>query len=94
MTPRGILLDIEGTTTPIAFVYDVLFPFARSRIGEYLHQADLESLKRELESMRRQFESLRQHYERRLQELSERPPDKMITLPDVRPITRPPPAKR
>ncbi len=47
MTPRGILLDIEGTTTPIAFVYDVLFPFARSRIGEYLHQADLESLKRE-----------------------------------------------
>ena len=47
MTPRGILLDIEGTTTPIAFVYDVLFPFARSRIGEYLHQADLENLKRE-----------------------------------------------
>ena len=28
------------------------------------------------------------------QELSERPPDKMITLPDVRPITRLPPAKR
>ena len=29
MPVRGVLLDIEGTTTPIAFVYDVLFPFAR-----------------------------------------------------------------
>ena len=28
---RSILLDIEGTTTPIAFVKDVLFPFASSR---------------------------------------------------------------
>ena len=33
---RAILLDIEGTTTPIAFVYDVLFPFARARLREYL----------------------------------------------------------
>ena len=33
---RAILLDIEGTTTPIAFVYDVLFPFARARLHEYL----------------------------------------------------------
>jgi len=33
---RGILLDIEGTTTPIAFVHDVLFPYARSRIRNYL----------------------------------------------------------
>jgi enolase-phosphatase E1 len=32
----AILLDIEGTTTPIAFVYDVLFPFARARLREYL----------------------------------------------------------
>jgi enolase-phosphatase E1 len=47
VTPRGILLDIEGTTTPIAFVYDVLFPFARSRVGEYLQHADLKSLKQE-----------------------------------------------
>jgi enolase-phosphatase E1 len=29
---RVILLDIEGTTTPIAFVYDVLFPYARQRL--------------------------------------------------------------
>jgi enolase-phosphatase E1 len=32
----GILLDIEGTTTPIAFVHEVLFPYARSRIKSYL----------------------------------------------------------
>jgi len=54
VTPRGILLDIEGTTTPITFVYDVLFPFARRRIREYLPQADLESLKREHEEDLRQ----------------------------------------
>ena len=33
---RGLLLDIEGTTTPIAFVYEVLFPFARAHVSEYL----------------------------------------------------------
>lgn len=32
----GVLLDIEGTTTPIAFVKDVLFPFARDRLGAFL----------------------------------------------------------
>ncbi|MCM3901272.1 MAG: acireductone synthase [Pyrinomonadaceae bacterium] len=33
---RGILLDIEGTTTPIAFVHEALFPYARSRVSNYL----------------------------------------------------------
>lgn len=33
---RGILLDIEGTTTPIAFVHEVLFSYARSRVRNYL----------------------------------------------------------
>ena len=33
---RAILLDIEGTTTPIAFVHDVLFPFARTHLRSYL----------------------------------------------------------
>ena len=33
---RAVLLDIEGTTTPIAFVHDVLFPYARARLAEYL----------------------------------------------------------
>ena len=30
------MLDIEGTTTPIDFVYNVLFPYARSRVNDYL----------------------------------------------------------
>jgi len=34
----AILLDIEGTTTPIAFVYDVLFPYARAHVGAYLRE--------------------------------------------------------
>lgn len=34
---RAILLDIEGTTTPIAFVHQVLFPYARARAGAFLH---------------------------------------------------------
>ena len=33
---RGILLDIEGTTTPIAFVHDVLFGYARDHAREFL----------------------------------------------------------
>lgn len=33
---RVVLLDIEGTTTPIAFVHDVLFPFARTRVRAFL----------------------------------------------------------
>ena len=33
---RGILLDIEGTTTPIAFVHDVLFSYARDHVREFL----------------------------------------------------------
>jgi enolase-phosphatase E1 len=33
---RAVILDIEGTTTPIAFVHDVLFPYARARLTAYL----------------------------------------------------------
>lgn len=33
---RAILLDIEGTTTPIAFVHDVLFSYAKTHAHEYL----------------------------------------------------------
>lgn len=32
MAVRGILLDIEGTTSSVSFVYDVMFPFARQRM--------------------------------------------------------------
>ena len=39
---RGILLDIEGTTTPIAFVHEVLFPYAREHVRDFLN-ANFES---------------------------------------------------
>ena len=50
-----ILLDIEGTTTPIDFVYQVLFPFARTHVKDYLSrhwttagvQEDLAGLRKE-----------------------------------------------
>ena len=35
---KAILLDIEGTTTPIDFVHKTLFPFAKERIGKYVEQ--------------------------------------------------------
>ena len=33
---RSILLDIEGTTTPISFVYDVLFPYVRANLRQHV----------------------------------------------------------
>ena len=33
---RGILLDIEGTTSSIRFVYDVMFPFVRRELDAFL----------------------------------------------------------
>jgi len=33
---KAVLLDVEGTTTPVDFVYGVLFPFARARVHEFL----------------------------------------------------------
>jgi len=44
---RAILLDIEGTTTPIAFVQQVLFPYARARVHDYLEQGDIALLRAE-----------------------------------------------
>ena len=33
---HAVVLDIEGTTTPVSFVYDVLFPYARANLRAYL----------------------------------------------------------
>ena len=48
----AVLLDIEGTTTPIAFVHEVLFPYARTRLGAYLtahgQDRDVEEVRRRL----------------------------------------------
>lgn len=36
MSVRAIVTDIEGTTSSIAFVHDVLFPYAADRLPDYL----------------------------------------------------------
>ena len=42
--PRAIILDIEGTTTPIAFVTKTLFPYARRHLRSFLdHDGDASS---------------------------------------------------
>ena len=33
---RGVLLDIEGTTSSISYVHDVMFPFAADRLEDFL----------------------------------------------------------
>nr|KJB13339.1 hypothetical protein B456_002G069300 [Gossypium raimondii] len=33
---RCIVLDIEGTTTPISYVTDILFPYAQNNVGRHL----------------------------------------------------------
>ena len=53
--PQAYLLDIEGTTTPVTFVAETLFPFARKRLREFLEahardpqlEAQLQALERE-----------------------------------------------
>ncbi len=34
----AVVLDIEGTTTPLTFVHDTLFPYARQRVAAYLRE--------------------------------------------------------
>jgi len=57
----AVLLDIEGTTTPIAFVHDVLFPFARARLASWLTGAvgttDFTAIAAQLESERQADQS-------------------------------------
>ncbi len=36
MTARAVLLDIEGTTSSIEYVYDVLFPYVRREAKSFL----------------------------------------------------------
>ena len=55
---QSILLDIEGTTTPIAFVHDVLFSYARSRVRDYLIQhSGSEELLTDLAELRSEYEA-------------------------------------
>ena len=35
---RVVLLDIEGTTSSVSFVYDVMFPFVRRELDRFLEE--------------------------------------------------------
>jgi enolase-phosphatase E1 len=45
---RALVLDIEGTTTPMAFVHEVLFPYARTHLAGFLRDPEHASLFDEL----------------------------------------------
>ncbi|WP_145601015.1 acireductone synthase [Yersinia frederiksenii] len=63
---QAIVTDIEGTTTDIRFVHQVLFPYARERLTPFLHQhqqdeevaAALVDLRREIEQPAANIETL------------------------------------
>lgn len=51
---KAILLDIEGTTTPIDFVHKKLFPFAKARLNDFI-EANLASLGNTLVELRAEY---------------------------------------
>jgi enolase-phosphatase E1 len=52
---QAILLDIEGTTTPIDFVLRTLFPFARKRLEQFLLEHGSEPIiRKDIEALRLQ----------------------------------------
>ena len=51
---KSIVTDIEGTTSSLSFVKDVLFPYARARMGEFIHRhAKDPAVQRELDEVSR-----------------------------------------
>nr|KAJ0187953.1 hypothetical protein LSAT_V11C900495510 [Lactuca sativa] len=56
-TPRCVVLDIEGTTTPISFVTDVLFPYARDNVRMHLEATyDSDDTKEDIKLLRSQVQ--------------------------------------
>lgn len=55
---RVLLLDVEGTTTPITFVTTVLFPYARAAVRDFLERRGREP------DVRRDLAQLRDEHER------------------------------
>ncbi|XP_071725896.1 probable bifunctional methylthioribulose-1-phosphate dehydratase/enolase-phosphatase E1 1 [Rutidosis leptorrhynchoides] len=54
---RCIVLDIEGTTTPISFVTDVLFPYARDNVRRHLEETfDTDATQDDIKLLRSQVQ--------------------------------------
>src|SRR6185369_6275673 len=51
---KAVLLDIEGTTTPIDFVHKTLFPFAKEKIGEFV-AANFDEIGTEIEQLKAEY---------------------------------------
>jgi enolase-phosphatase E1 len=51
---KAILLDIEGTTTPIDFVHKRLFPFAKAKINEFVDR-NFDEIKTEIEQLKTEY---------------------------------------
>jgi enolase-phosphatase E1 len=50
VTARVVLLDIEGTVWPLAYVKDAMFPFARARLVAWVHAHADDPVVREVSS--------------------------------------------
>lgn len=52
-----LLLDIEGTTTPVDYVFGVLFPYAQQHIAEFLaSEGQRDAVQRDLCQLRQEYE--------------------------------------
>lgn len=51
---KAILLDIEGTTTPIDFVHKNLFPFAKEKMADFV-KTNLAKIKGEIEQLKPEY---------------------------------------
>lgn len=71
MSFKAILLDIEGTTTPIDFVHKTLFPYAKERVGEFVRD-NFAAIKTEIAQLKTEYEKdfTEQIYGRNFQENS------------------------
>ena len=71
---QAVLLDIEGTVTPISFVHEILFPYAREHVNDYLsqhlHQPEVQA----------DITKLREEQARDTEELRNPPIDSIDTL--------------
>lgn len=53
---KAILLDIEGTTTPIDFVHKTLFPFAKAKMKDFVRD-NFDAIRAEIARLESEFEN-------------------------------------